>query len=72
MIVFLDGKRIVPYNYFSQIHWGNQEQADFFLNYVKSQETTQNWFILKVDGEKNLECTKSFIYSNRVINAPVV
>ena len=49
MVAFQDGKRLKPYNYFSQIHFGNQEQADWYLNYVKSVSPGPKWEIYKLE-----------------------
>ncbi|CAB4162932.1 hypothetical protein UFOVP787_187 [uncultured Caudovirales phage] len=48
MIAFEDKGRIEAYSYFAQVHWGDQEQADYFLNYVKAKSPSRDWKILKV------------------------
>lgn len=40
------------YTYFTEIHRGTMEQAERFLDYVKSREPTAEWHIHRITFEQ--------------------
>jgi len=40
------------YAYHTQVKFGNQEDAEYFLNYVKEQEPNYEWRIIKLKWDE--------------------